>query len=226
MNGKSSSYKTLTTLILASVCLVVKAGETKRPNVIIAMADDMGWQDLSSYGNDRVDTPNIGDLKGGKTDLHEGGIRVAGLVRWPGLIQPGSESGVLSHSTDLLPTVCSTVRIPLPKDDAFDGIDLLPLLIGQVDSLNRGTVFWQINLYRNLQRHTPKPKPFATEIARKGKWKLLAKDDEPVELFNIESDLCEQYDLVKEKPEIASDLKQELQAWLAEPRRQYGNIPE
>ncbi|MCL4105627.1 UNVERIFIED_CONTAM: hypothetical protein GTU68_023694 [Idotea baltica] len=168
---------------------------------------------------------NNGELKGGKTDLHEGGIRVAGLARWPEQIEAGSESGAVCHSNDLLPTVCSAAGVTLPKDDQFDGVNLLPLLTGEADSIDRGTVFWQLNLYKSLQRHSKKPEPFATEIARKGKWKLLAKGGEPVELFDLEADLYEKNNVLEEKPEIVTELKNELQAWLAEPRQQFGNIP-
>lgn len=92
-------------------------------------------------------------------ELVAGGIRVAGLVRWPGRIEAGSESRVLCHSNDLLPTICSGAGVPLPEDDTFDGTDILPLLTGKSDLLERETVFWQIHLYRKLQRHYPKPKP-------------------------------------------------------------------
>lgn len=169
---------------------------------------------------------NIGELKGGKTDLHEGGIRVSGLARWPERIQPGITSDILCHSNDLLPTLCAASGVALPQDDSFDGINLLPLLTGQVDTLDRETVFWQIHLYGNLQRHYLKPEPYATEIARNGKWKLLARDGEPVELFDMDSDFYERRNLLKEKPEVAQELKKELQAWLAEPRRQFGNVPD
>lgn len=168
---------------------------------------------------------NIGELKGGKTDLHEGGIRVAGLARWPEHIEAGSESDVLTHSNDLLPTLCSAAGVELPTGETFDGANLLPLLKGETDSVDRGTVFWQIRFYKSLQRHYPKPKPYATEIARKGKWKLLARNGEPVELFDIETDLYEKQNLLKENPEIAEELRKELQTFLDAPRRQFGNIP-
>ena len=100
----------------------------------------------------------------------------------------------------------------------------MPLLTGQTESLERGTVFWQIHLYGKLQRPYPKPKPYATEIARKGKWKLLAKGGEPVELYDIDADLYEQQDLLGQHPEIAQELQKELKAWLAEPRLKFGNI--
>lgn len=129
----------------------------------------------------------------------------------------------MSRSSDQLPTVCAAAGIALPKNDTFDGINLLPLLTGQTEKLMWETVFWQINLYKKLQRHYPKPRPYATEIAQKGMWKLLAKDGDPVELFDIESDLYEKQNLLKENPKIAGELRKQHQAWLAEPRRQFGN---
>ena len=167
---------------------------------------------------------NIGELKGGKTDLHEGGIRVCGLFRWPGHIPGGAESDVLGHSNDLLPTLCAAAGVPLPKDATFDGKNILPLLTGKTDRIQRGTVFWQINLYKGLQRHYPKPKPYATEIAREGKWKLLAKDGEPVELFDVESDIYEKNNVLAENPQIAGRLQKALKAWLAEPRTPFGDL--
>lgn len=79
-------------------------------------------------------------------------------------------------------------------------------------------MFWQVDLYRHLQRHYPKPKPYATEVARRGKRKLLANNGKPVELFDIESDSREANNLLLEKPDVADQLSEELQAWLSEPR--------
>jgi arylsulfatase A len=55
------STQSIVLLIAALMCLQT-SGAVERPNVILAMSDDMGWQDLSSYGNDRVATPNIDRL--------------------------------------------------------------------------------------------------------------------------------------------------------------------
>lgn len=167
---------------------------------------------------------NNGPLKGGKTDLHEGGIRVAGLARWPKHIKANSESGVLAHTNDLLPTLCAAAGANLPENAAIDGIDILPLLTGKASSLERGTTFWQIRHYGKMQRHDPKPKPFATEIARKGKWKLLARNGKPVELFDIEADLSETKNLLNEKREVVDELAKELKVFLAAPRDQFGKV--
>ena len=167
---------------------------------------------------------NIGPLKGGKTDLHEGGIRVPFLARWPGRIPPGTVSGALGHSNDLLPTICAAGGVPVPGEAKIDGIDLLPLLTGETNQLARGTVFWQLDLYRNLQRHYAKPKPYATEIARRGRWKMLARDGVPVELFNIETDLEEKQNLLDQEPEVVESLSVELARWLSQPRQPFGKM--
>jgi len=188
----------------------------------LGIADDTLVIFLSDNGG--AYEANIGPLKGGKTDLHEGGIRVPFLVRWPGRIKANSVSAQLGHSNDLLPTVCNAAGVPLPDNHKFDGIDILPLLTDKIQSLERGTVFWQINLYRHIQRHYPKPKPYATEIARSGHWKMLALNGKPVELFDMEADVREKDNLLNQKPELVEALEKELKAWLAEPRQSFGRI--
>ena len=57
-----TSLRPMLALLVASIGLSSASALGERPNVIFAMADDMGWQDLSCYGNDRVATPNIDRL--------------------------------------------------------------------------------------------------------------------------------------------------------------------
>ena len=82
----------------------------------------------------------------------------------------------------------------------------------------RGTVFWQIDLYKQIQRHYPKPEPYATEVTRCGRWKLLSMNGEPVELFDVMADPNEQHNLLAEHPEKAAAMAKEVKAWLAETR--------
>jgi N-acetylgalactosamine-6-sulfatase len=167
---------------------------------------------------------NIGPLKGGKTDLHEGGIRVPFLARWPLHIPGGTVSTAMGHSNDILPTLCAAAQAPLPVDETLDGINLLPLLTDEAQESDRGTVFWQIDLYRHLQRHYPKPEPYATEIARRDQWKMLAMEGTPVELFDVEADIREMRNLLDHEPKVVESLREELARWLAEPRQPFGRI--
>ena len=179
---------------------------------------------LFSSDNGGAYEANIGDLKGGKTDLHEGGIRVPFLARWPGHFRAGSESTEIGVAPDMLPTCCAAAGVPLPAGETFDGRNLLPLLSGRVDALPLRTFFWQIDLMPTMQRHEPKPRPFATEAVRQGKWKLLAFEGKPVELFDIEADPREQINRLDEQPDVVEGLRRELAAWLAEPRHPFGKV--
>jgi arylsulfatase A-like enzyme len=163
---------------------------------------------------------HIGSLKGGKTDLHEGGIRVPMLARWPAKIPAGQQSRVLGHSTDLLPTICEAAGIRIPGTKQLDGLSLMPHMNGgpAPSEKERGTVFWQMMLYKQLQRHYPKPEPFATEVVKCGKWKLLALDGKPVELYDVIADPNELNDVIDQHSELVASLTAELKTWLAADR--------
>lgn len=58
----------------------------------------------------------------------DGGIRVPTLVRWPGVVKPGTVIDVPTSMMDVLPTVVSVIDGQLPTDRKIDGVDILPLL--------------------------------------------------------------------------------------------------
>lgn len=162
----------------------------------------------------------IHDLKGGKTDLHDGGIRVPMIVRWPATIPPGQTSQAFGHANDLLPSFCDAAGVDVPGALSLDGLSLLPHWKGGTppNDEERGTVFWQLDLYKSLQRHTPKPKPFATEVVRRENWKLLTFKGKPVELFDVDTDPNEKHNVLAEHPDRVASLSAELSQWLNEPR--------
>ncbi|TWT75344.1 Arylsulfatase [Allorhodopirellula solitaria] len=162
----------------------------------------------------------IGDLKGDKTDLHDGGLRVPMIVRWPDAIPAGRTSDAFGHTNDLLPTFCEAAQVELPTDLPVDGKSILSHLKGgQSPSVDeRGTVFWQLNLYKSIQRHYPKPKPYATEVAMRGKWKMLALKGTPVELFDLQADPNERHNVIEDHPDRVASLALELNDWLNAPR--------
>ncbi|MBN1912601.1 MAG: sulfatase-like hydrolase/transferase [Pirellulales bacterium] len=193
---------------------------------IVAKLDELGIRDntfiLFTSDNGGAYEADIGPLKGGKTDLHEGGIRVPMIASWPGKISPGTTCNLVGHTNDILPTFCAAAGVNVPPEAKVDGISLLPLLTGKETTQAPRTLFWQLDLYNPIQRHYPKPKPYATAAVRRGPWKLLAKGDRPVELFNIEEDLTEKTNLLKKKPRLVAELQDELRAFLAAPRDRSG----
>jgi N-acetylgalactosamine-6-sulfatase len=196
---------------------------------LLAKLDELGIRDrtlvLFTSDNGGVYEGDIGPLKGGKTDLHEGGIRVPMIASWPGVIPAGKTIDALAGSVDLLPTFCAAAGVAVPKAAAVDGIDLLPLLTGSRAETGRGPMFWQLDLYSRLQRHYPKPKPYATEAFMDGPWKLLARDGEPLELFHLESDIGETTNLLEAHPDRVRSMAALIRGFLDAPRDRSGFRP-
>lgn len=157
-----------------------------------------------------------GPFKGGKTDLHEGGIRVPMIAVWPNHIPANTYSFQTAHMTDLFPTLCALagIQTALPK---LDGMDLSTHLLEQAE-VDRGLLLWQMDLYKHFQNQGPKPLPYATSIAMKDKWKLLADSLQATELFNLEADHREIYNQLGKKAEIEAELQEALESFFAAER--------
>jgi arylsulfatase len=48
--------------ILAVVSMGIASANAERPNIVLIMADDLGWQELGSYGQEKIETPRIDQL--------------------------------------------------------------------------------------------------------------------------------------------------------------------
>ena len=186
-----------------------------RENTLVIFTSDNG----GAYEGD------IGPLKGGKTDLHEGGIRVPFIASWPGRIPAGSASDSIGHTIDLLPTLCAAAGVPVPAAAQMDGVSLLGHWLENTPVERSGPLLWQLDLYKRLQRHYPKPTPYATEVAMEGKWKLLCSNAEPLELFDLEADLGETNNLLDTQPETVARLARSVHAFLDAPRDSSGLAP-
>lgn len=103
-----------------------------RDSTLVIFTSDNGpeYPVTSEESNDAWEDPlrdkcfgSPGSLRGMKRYPHEGGHRVPGLVRWPGVIPQGTVSDKLFNGTDLLPTICKLVGARIPNDRRIDGTD-------------------------------------------------------------------------------------------------------
>jgi len=80
---------------------------------------------------------SAGGLRGFKALLHEGGVRVPLIVRWPGHTRAGSFSNVPVIGTDFYPTFLEARGLPAMAEEHLDGVSFVPLLAGKSDTLSR-----------------------------------------------------------------------------------------
>ena len=80
-------------------------------------------------------------LNGAKGNLFEGGVRVPTVIEWPAEITIPGQTTVRCVTSDILPTICDIVDVPLP-DRTLDGISLLPVLQGSIKERPKPICFW------------------------------------------------------------------------------------
>lgn len=165
---------------------------------------------------------SAGQFRGRKVDFHEGGIRVPAIAWWPNNIKPAQVSNELLHTNDLLPTFSALANLSLPDNALVDGKNVLPHLLTGKPVEERGYVFWQIGEYKHNGNYSrtviKRPNPVITEIVRKDHWKLLAQDGKGIELYNLEEDPYERWNLITDFPKVTTELSTALRSWLDEPR--------
>ncbi len=145
-----------------------------------------------------------GGLRGRKSDLFDGGIRVPCIIRYPGAVVPGSVSEVPVHGYDLLPTVASMLGVSLPNDRPIDGIDFSPIFSGQEIKRDK-PLFWAFDT-----REFDDPAGYYFAV-RDGDWKLIAdKEIKKALLYNLKEDPHEVRELSSLHPEEAERLKQAI----------------
>ena len=178
-------------------------------NTIVFFTSDNGG--LSSVEGPGRSTSNA-PLRDGKGYLHEGGIRVPLLVKWPCVTQSGSLCKAAVSSIDYFPTILEMARQNSKGRDAnqgkseVDGVNLVPLLKEQTNSIPRA-LYWHYPHYSNQGG-----KPGGA--IREGDFKVI-EDYETgrLELYNLKEDLSEKNNLAKGNPQKANQLEQKLDLW-------------
>uniref|UniRef100_A0A8D1CP44 Sulfatase N-terminal domain-containing protein n=1 Tax=Sus scrofa TaxID=9823 RepID=A0A8D1CP44_PIG len=125
-------------------------------NTLIYFSSDQGAHVEEVTVKGELHGGSNGIYKGGKATNWEGGIRVPGILRWPGVIQAGLELDAPTSNMDLFPTVANLAGAPLPEDRIIDGRDLMPLLLGQSQHSDHEFLFHYCNFYLNAVRWHPR----------------------------------------------------------------------
>tara|TARA_R110000850_G_scaffold30618_10_gene84102 strand:+ start:650 stop:2389 length:1740 start_codon:yes stop_codon:yes gene_type:complete len=157
----------------------------------------------------------VGDFRGMKSHVHDGGIHTMFYARWPEHIQAGTKSDRIAAHIDIHPTVIDAAGVSAPEGVKHDGVSLLPLLGAKKGKWADRALF--------LQSHRgDEPVPFHHFAMRTQDWKLLrptgfgnesVKEDIPFELYRVSNDVGESKNLAEEMPEKLTEMKAAYQAW-------------
>jgi arylsulfatase A-like enzyme len=158
-------------------------------NTVIVFMSDNGGLSLAPPRGGKPHTQNL-PLKAGKGSVYEGGIRVPMLVKWPGVVKPGSVAGQYIIVEDFFPTLLEMAGMRSNKTwQTVDGISFMPILKNpQYSNANRVLV-WH---YPNKWQPVDGPGINYKNAIRQGKWKLIYDmRTGNKELYNLETDIGE-----------------------------------
>ena len=151
-------------------------------------------------------TTNL-SLRAGKGSSYEGGVRVPAIVRWPGVVQPGSVSSEPVSTIDYYPTILDITGSAIPSGHVCDGVNIAPILTGSSDTLDRDTLFWHYPHY-----HPGGATPYSA--LRMGDWKLIEfLETDRHELYNLRADIGETTNLAETEPDRVTELRREMNIW-------------
>ncbi len=168
--------------------------------LVVFSSDNGPWLSFQTHGG------SAGPLRAGKGTTFEGGMRVPTIFRWPGKIPQGVVTE-LGSTMDLMATFANLSGASLPSDRQLDSVDLTSVLLGTGPSARDGIFYWTRG---------------ELHAVRQGPWKLHVKLREPIfygreqkidkpQLYQVEHDSAEQFDVADQHPDIVKSLQQALQ---------------
>ena len=157
----------------------------------------------------------VGEMRGNKTHVDDGGIRSPLVFHWPERVKAGATSDLLCAHIDVLPTILDACGVKPPSDHKIDGSSFLPLLTGEsTDWPERNVV---------LQTHRGnQPQRYHHFAIHQDPWKLVHpsgfgkesfEGDAKLELYNLKDDPRQSTNVAEKHPEIAAELKAAYDAW-------------
>lgn len=182
----------------------------KEQNTLILFSSDNGPEDIHIGNAGHSGVGSAGPFRGRKRSLYEGGIRVPGIVRWPGKVPAGRiEDKAVMAGVDWLPTIGKIAGVSLPDEHSPDGEDVGDVLLGQSRPRSKPLLWeWRFNIAGEPFHHSP-------ELAiRDGDWKLLMNPDRSrVELYDVTQDLTQLNNVAGQHPDVVEKLAAQVTTW-------------
>ncbi len=195
----AEGYQAVMSALDAAIGRVVKQVDDLgiADNTIVMVMSDNGASTNPNWPLETKVATNS-PFRGGRTDVYEGGVRTAFVVRWPGKVESGSVCHEMVSNLDVLPTVMKAAGIEIPDEPYLDGRDIGATLAGEAKSPHE-MLFFEYS---------------KASGARQGRWKIARSDPKaPFELFDLSTDPGETTNLSSEHPDIQRRLVGEFSKW-------------
>lgn len=181
----------------------------EKNTLIIFTSDNGPWLNFGNHAG------SAGGFREGKGTSFEGGQRVPCIMRWQGTIPAGLACNQLSSTIDILPTIATVAGAPLPQNK-IDGVDLGPILKGDMSATPRKTFFYY---YRRNSLEAVRRDNWKLVFAHNGRSYLgqqpgtdgfpgIAPENAAVAeaLYDLRRDPSESYDVSASNPDIVKEL--------------------
>lgn len=189
-------------------------------NTIVIFTSDNGAPPIANIPElRRKGHDPLGGLRGTKADLWDGGHRVPLIVRWPGIVGPGTVSNAIICHNNLIATCAEILQTTLPDNAGVDSYSILPHLKGREDVISHPFIIHH-SIYGYFS-------------IRRDEWKLIAckgsggwsygDDGEEVQLYNMAIDPIERENLVNIKSDLVKQLTDLLQETVSNGRSRPGS---
>lgn len=137
-------------------------------------------------------------LRGGKTQLWEGGVRIPFFVSWSGRMAAGGVTADPVSALDVMPTALAAAGVNAPPEWKLEGRNLLPWLAGGAAAPRRGPLFWKFGVGQTAVRDGDV------------KWVRVGREGG---VFNVRGDPGETKDLAGDPSSDAGQLERSWRAW-------------
>ena len=178
---------------------------------IIVFTSDHGY----NIGHHGLHTKGNGQwMAGGVTgpkrpNMFETSIRIPLLVRWPGVVKPGTIINEVVSNLDTFATVLGMLELPLPPNVKHEGVDFSPLLRGQMVTGWRNALYGQYDLHNGGLAFM--------RMIRTAEWKLVRHHLTNLldELYDLRNDPGETQNLYNDPKhrDVRAQLQQRLTTW-------------
>lgn len=162
-------------------------------NTLVVFVSDNGGP-LNSISNGSVNAP----LRGQKTTLLEGGIRVPFFFKWPARLGAGKKINDIVLTLDICPTFIEAAGGIVSEKDHYTGVNILPYLTNENDKIPHQTMEWKYTVGAAI---------------RDGDWKLIRLPDRLPMLYNLSEDISEQNNVALKYPDRTKSLIKKLGTW-------------